>query len=294
MIKTKCIKSCVAATGCCWLLFGWFVASIFDHYSFVYRMCLTIKKGTQKEVFSSLLVVVAQGIIEPPNSENIQEAKRIKKPSKIPSRLKPPENLINLISACVHRLNSFDLRFPSRERNSSSLPFPSLTTHSRHRANPVNSPRRMMQLFAVHTRTHTGRSSSKFFQFFRVHSIPFTVFCPRRSCSFQGQIITFDNYWIISLIYFSTCASGVECIYDAADEIGRKTGTHRLGIKPRDFLYGEGFCVELGKGFWEKFDGARIILMGICFFQLVAMKCHCEKDEKGISRFFCFSFCQVN
>lgn len=144
MIKTKCIKSCVAATGCCWLLFGWFVASIFDHYSFVYRMCLTIKKGTQKEVFSSLLVVVAQGIIEPPNSENIQEAKRIKKPSKIPSRLKPPENLINLISACVHRLNSFDLRFPSRERNSSSLPFPRLTTHSRHKANPVNSPRRMM------------------------------------------------------------------------------------------------------------------------------------------------------
>lgn len=139
-------------------------------------MCLTIKKGTQKEVFSSLLVVVAQGIIEPPNSENIQEAKRIKKPSKIPSRLKPPENLINLISACVHRLNSFDLRFSSRERNSSSLPFPRLTTHSRHRANPVNSPRRMMQLLAVHTHAHTQtQPAPNSFNFFA--STPFRSLC---------------------------------------------------------------------------------------------------------------------
>lgn len=168
MIKTKCIKSCVAATGCCWLLFGWFVASIFDHYSFVYRMCLTIKKGTQKEVFSSLLVVVAQGIIEPPNSENIQEAKRIKKPSKIPSRLKPPENLINLISACVHRLNSFDLRFPSRERNSSSFPFSRLTTHSRRRGQIQLIARVAWCNYSQCTRTHT--TSIKFFQFFRVHS----------------------------------------------------------------------------------------------------------------------------
>lgn len=35
--KNKCIKSCVAATGCCW---GFFVASIFDHYSFSSTECV--------------------------------------------------------------------------------------------------------------------------------------------------------------------------------------------------------------------------------------------------------------
>lgn len=70
----------------CYWLRCFFVASIFDHYSFVYRMCLTLEEKKIRHYSSS-----SRKALLNPRKEN----------HKIPWRLKPPENLINLICFCL-------------------------------------------------------------------------------------------------------------------------------------------------------------------------------------------------
>lgn len=229
-------------------------------------MCLTIKRELEKR----LLFVITRR--RRARHYRTPEKYSSQKESKSHQKYLQDENLINLISLCVHRLsltfiifidNSFDLLCASPR--ALRFLFGDSTTQQ------IQLIARVVVCCNYLDRTLTDalsrRKTEKFFWYFRFHFVPFTaVPALFRSCSFQGQIITFDNYWIISLIYFHMFHVW-RWFPKRQWKSSGGLSAHRFRNEPRDFLSNNNLShiLSFSKPLFLDFVGSFL--------------CNCEREE---------------